>query len=230
MNFFNLFGNKRKEDIKSPQQVIQDMKRTLETLEKREKFLEKCIADIKNEVKLYVKTNKQKAISLLKKAKMKEKQLTVIYGQKNNIETQICTLEQGISNKNIINSMRQGKTAITTITQKLNPDDIEELVDDINTAIDDTDEIASAMATPIGQIYDNDDLLEEFEQEIKEEIKEENEQVKNTLVSTTTSSHNETSPLSSDIFPKVPTKPITNKEENNEDDKELAELEQLMFM
>jgi charged multivesicular body protein 4 len=169
MNFFNLFGNKQSAlPVIPPQKVIQNMKETLRMLEKRETFLEKNIDTFKTEARIYVKTNKQKAINLLKKAKLNEKQLNSIYGQKENIETQIFSLEQGISNKNTIEAMKQGNKATKLICKKLNPDDIDDLMENISFNIEVTDEITTLMSNPVGQIYDGDDLLSELTEENNE--------------------------------------------------------------
>lgn len=218
MSFFSFFGIKRKDDTPSPQKVIQNMRSTLETLEKREQFLEKRINEFKIEAKEAVKTNKQKALMLLKKAKMNEKQLSSIYGQKENIEIQICTLEQGISNQNIISSMKQGKNAIEKIGAKLDPDYIGELMEDINEGINNADEIATVMSSPIGQPYDEDELLAELEEVEKKEQVENVENVEKVINSIVV-------PVKTlDKAESIKSKSLTLEE------KELAELEQLMAM
>ena len=168
MNFLNFFGKSKKVESPSPQKVIQNMRGTLSTLEKREVHLEKRIKSLNEEARSLVKTNKQKALMLLKKAKMNEKQLLSICGQKENMETQILVLEQGVNNQNTIESMKQGKNAIENMTKKLDPDDVGELVDDIAASMDMADEIATALSVPIGQVYDEDALLAEFEEEEQE--------------------------------------------------------------
>jgi charged multivesicular body protein 4 len=165
MNFFSLFGNKKKEETLSPLKVIQNMKETLQMLEKREEFLEKCINKFKTEAKITLKTNKQKTLLLLKKAKMNEKQLLSIYGQKENLELQICALEQGINNKNIIISMKHGKDAIEKMTKTMDVDSIEDLMDSIADGMEMSGEIAGVMARPLGEVYDDDDLLSELMEE-----------------------------------------------------------------
>jgi hypothetical protein len=171
MNFFNLFGNKQTAlPAIPPQKVIQNMKETLRMLEKRETFLEKNIETFKTEARICVKTNKKKAINLLKKAKLNEKQLNSIYGQKENIEIQIFCLEQGISNKNTIEVMKQGKNATEAICKKLNPDDIDVLMENISFNMEVTDEITTLMSNPIGQIYDEDDLVNELMEENNEVV------------------------------------------------------------
>ena len=199
MNFLNLFG-KSKQEILSPQVVIQNMRETLDTLEKREIHLEKRVNVFKKEAGSFVKTNKQKALELLKKAKMNEKQLLSIYGQKENLETHILVLEQSITNQNIIESLKQGKNAIENMTKKLNPDDVAELVDNISSSIDASEEITTALSQPIGGgAHDEEELLAMLEEETNEEY------------------------IDDEMFPKIPIKTYTKTEED-----ELAKLQKMM--
>ena len=199
MNFLNLFG-KSKQEILSPQVVIQNMRETLDTLEKREIHLEKRVNVFKKEAGSFVKTNKQKALELLKKAKMNEKQLLSIYGQKENLETHILVLEQSITNQNIIESLKQGKNAIENMTKKLNPDDVAELVDNISSSIDASEEITTALSQPIGGVaHDEEELLAMLEEETNEEY------------------------IDDEMFPKIPIKTYTKTEED-----ELAKLQKMM--
>ena len=174
MSFFNLFG-KRKQKSKSPLEVIQSLNQTIKTLEKRETFLEKNMAKYRAEAKACVKTNKNKAILLLKKAKRNEKQLESIYGQKNNLEMQIFAIQQGIATKDIVTSMKEGKNAIEKMTKNLDVDDIGDLMDDISSTLDITNEIASVMSQQIGEEYDDEKLLVELDNEINTEITKKND-------------------------------------------------------
>ena len=160
---FSIFGKKKNIEVENPIVVIQNMKTTLGMLEKREKFLEKIIDGFIQEAKILVQTNKSKAIMLLKKAKMNEKQLSSIYGQKENLETQIFVIEQGITNNNIISSMREGKNVIEKMSKNLDPENVGELMDDISETLNIAKEISDTISIPIGEIYDDDELLKEFE-------------------------------------------------------------------
>lgn len=207
MSFFNFFGVKNKKIL--PSMAIQNMKETLDTLEKREKFLETRITVLKNEAKSLVSTNKRKAIYLIKKAKINEKQLLSIYGQKENIETQIYALEQGVTNQNVISSMIYGKNAIEQITSTINPDNIDQLMDNINASIDSAEEVSNAMSSPIGQVYDDDDLFKELEDEVGNKQNNEEKYTK----------------LSISDLPEVPVNTVLSRDEN-----ELKELNELMSM
>ena len=208
MNFFG-----KKKIIPSTQTIIQNLYSTIDMLDKREMYLDKMILGYKNEAKKYVKTNKPKAIMLLKKAKMNEKQLSSIYGQKENIEAQINALEQSITTNNTIMSLRQGQEAISNISEKLNTDDIEELMDNISENLVTSTEISDIMSRPIGEMYDEDDLLNELNDE-DEDLNE---------------------------LPKIPSKEISkeisketrkeaSKKEMSKEDKELEELKQMLLV
>jgi|LakMenEpi03Aug12_release.lakeMendotaPanAssembly.Ray.scaffolds.fasta_scaffold362107_1 charged multivesicular body protein 4 len=160
---FSFFG--KKQEILSPMNVIQNMKLTLEMIEKKEKFLESNIEKFKNEARNILHTNKPKAITLLKKAKMNEKQLLSLYGQKENLELQIFSIEQGVTNKNIISSMREGKNIIEQMSKNMDPDNIGELMDEITETFQTSKEVTDAISRPIGELYDEDDLLKELEDE-----------------------------------------------------------------
>ena len=145
--------------------VIQNMKLTLEMIEKKEKFLESNIEKFKNEARNILHTNKPKAITLLKKAKMNEKQLLSLYGQKENLELQIFSIEQGVTNKNIISSMIEGKNIIEQLSKNMDIDNIGELMDEITETFQTSKEVTDAISRPIGELYDEDDLLKELEDE-----------------------------------------------------------------
>ena len=155
----------KKQEIISPMNVIQNMKLTLEMIEKKEKFLESNIEKFKNEARNILHTNKPKAITLLKKAKMNEKQLLSLYGQKENLELQIFSIEQGVTNKNIISSMIEGKNIIEQLSKNMDIDNIGELMDEITETFQTSKEVTDAISRPIGELYDEDDLLKELEDE-----------------------------------------------------------------
>ena len=103
--------------------------------------------------------------------------------------------------------MKQANNAIENMTKKLDPDDVGELVDDIAASMDMAEEIATALSVPIGQVYDEDALLAEFEEEEQEE--QEEQEKERVYVPTQT--------IDLDL-PSVPVKKIQTEEE------ELAEL------
>ena len=165
MKFISLFGNNKKKVEKTPNKVIEDMKKTLSLLNKRESHTESQICKYKKEAKLLIKTDKKKALSLLRKCKIHEKQLNNIYGQKLKIENQILAIEQGINNKDVIESIKKGKHTLENMYKNIDVDDVGELMDDVASLFDKNDEISNALSMNIDESYDEDTLLEEFEEE-----------------------------------------------------------------
>lgn len=211
MNFFNLFGNKKKEETISHSKAITTMKETLTTLEKREKFLESRILEYKTDAQRLVKNNKPKAIALLKKVKLNEKQLESVYNQKNILETQILVIEQSITNKNIVSVMKHGKTVLENMNKPMDPDDIGEFMDDINANINMVEEVSNVLAGPIGPIYDENELLEELNELNQAENQAENKEYEESL--------------SKELI--LPNVPLSTIKKNTEED-ELLELKKIM--
>jgi hypothetical protein len=167
--FFNIFG-KNKEDISSTIQAIFKLKETLALQEKKEEFLEKTIDKLKHDAKEYVRQNKKnKAISILKMCKMKEKNLEQLYGIKSNLENQIFALEQAMNNEVVIKSIKHGKKALDNFKTSYDVDDTAELMDEINENMVTSSEIGDILSQPLGvTTFDGEELLNEFKEELEQ--------------------------------------------------------------
>jgi hypothetical protein len=171
--FFNLFGKKKNIENSSDNtiQAIFKLKETLALQVKKEEFIEKNIERMKKEAQQFVKENKkQKAISHLKMCKMKEKNLEQLYGIKANLESQIFALEQAMNNEVLIKSIKGGKNALDNIKKSYDVDNTAELMDDLNDHMETSNEISDILSKPIGNTYDDDDLLNELKEEEEEKI------------------------------------------------------------
>jgi charged multivesicular body protein 4 len=214
-----LFG-KSKSKTKSKQvdtvDTVQHIKSVIKTQEKRETHLtSQIISNKENAKESMINKNKQKALYHLRKAKMFEKQLDNIYGTKANLELQLFSLEQAISNKYVIDSIQKGKQAIKLTEQGMNPDDVAELMEDLSERIRDVNEIGDIMSRPIGdEVDDDDELLDELCDMVKEtEVKE--TEVKETEVKETEVKETEVDETEKTL---------------SHEEKELKELEMLMQM
>lgn len=174
--FWNkLFGIKKPQppsqlSTSQPTQTIQSLKQTMVTLDKRENYLEKQIKEFKQEAKKSVtEHNKKKAMFYLKKAKTREKLLDILYGTKNNLESQITALETSVSNLDIMKSMKDGKKVMDVISKTLKTDDIDDFMGELSDTIANTDEISDIMSRPIGVTYDDEELLKELSAELEGE-------------------------------------------------------------
>ena len=113
----NLFGKKKAAPAPKLSDSINMLREAQNTLEKRERHLEKQVVVAREQAKEKLKAkDKRGAIHLLKRSKLIETQINQIYGKKANIDIQIMALESAASNKEIFEVMKAGKDALKIAT------------------------------------------------------------------------------------------------------------------
>jgi charged multivesicular body protein 4 len=157
----NLFGKKKKQSI-NIQDTITKLNETIKLLEKREEHLDKQIKTLRTNAKKVKDENKPKCLFFLKKAKIYQNQLDTIYNTKYNIEVQLNTLSQTVINREIVDSMTIAKDTVQQY--RVDVEKTEDLMENIQENIQDINEVSSVLSKPIGDIYDDDDLLKELEE------------------------------------------------------------------
>jgi len=201
---------------------IQQLRTASQQLEKREAYLEnkiqQCLKAAKEKSK---RRDKKGALYELKKKKQLDNQLQSIQGKKLNIETQIMTLEDAHLNKQTFTAMKTSATAIRSTVKEGDLDKVDDLMGEINDAMDQVHEMNEAMSQPIGPAMDEAELeaeLAELEELEADELITGMPQTDQHQQETATSKQ----PLID--LPNVPDKKIPAKKE----DDELAELEEMM--
>merc|ERR1719463_692550 len=166
--FGRLFGTnqaaKTKKAAPNLNDSIQQLRTAVTQLDKREVHLDKKIQVCLNNAKAKSKRRDKKgALFELKKKKQLENQLNSIQGKKLNLETQIMALEDAHLNKETLKAMKGSANAMKATVKESDLDKVDEVMEDIN------EEMNQAMANPIGQMIDDDELemelaeLEELE-------------------------------------------------------------------
>jgi len=167
-----LFGKKKAPPPKLSD-TIQKLREALDTLDKREKHLEKQVQGAITEAKRKSKANdKRGALFQIKRKKLFEKQIDSIYGKKSNIEMQIMALEAAASNKDVVDAIAVGNAALEAAVAATNVDRVEDLMEKVNENIALGDEVSDMVSQPIGPVMDEDLLskeLEEMEKEMEDE-------------------------------------------------------------
>merc|ERR1711971_513576 len=163
--------------------------------------------------------DKKGALFELKKKKQLENQLNSIQGKKLNLETQIMALEDAHLNKETMKAMKTSATAMKATMKESDIDKADELMEDINDAMDAVDEMNEAMSQPLGQVMDDDELEAELAE--LEEL-EADELLNDGLADPPMQQQQKQADF--DALPDAPSKPIANKEAEDEDG-ELAALE-----
>lgn len=169
----NLFRKKKAQPAPKITDSILKLREASTNLDKRHEMLSKKIDDAIKEAKRKSKLkDKRGAIFQLRCKKIYEKQIDQIFGKKTNIEIQILALEEAASNKEVITAMKEGATILKTTIKDLDVDKVDDVMNDINEAIDTADELNDVLSQPIGPTIDETELaaeLEEMESEMADE-------------------------------------------------------------
>jgi charged multivesicular body protein 4 len=153
-----LFGKKK--TTPSPQQSIHRLRETIEMLTKREEFLEK---KIEKELQIAKQNaSKNKRVATLKRKKAYEAQVQKLSGARMTIESQLMAIEGATVNLETINAMREGAAALQGIHGSMSIDTVDNTMDQIREQMDIATEISDAIAQPLGDPIDEDELEAEL--------------------------------------------------------------------
>jgi charged multivesicular body protein 4 len=155
-----LFGKKK--TTPSPQDSIHRLRETIEMLTKREEFLEKKIEKELQIAKQNASKNKRVAIMALKRKKAYEAQVQKLSGARMTIESQLMAIEGATVNLETINAMREGAAALQGIHGSMSIDTVDNTMDQIREQMDIATEISDAIAQPLGDPIDEDELEAEL--------------------------------------------------------------------
>jgi charged multivesicular body protein 4A/B len=176
MSFFNFFGTPKKqveaEKTSKIAEAIHAIADTLKTQEKRKAHLEKQIEALTTEAREFVRLGKKESASVcLKKRKMYENQVKTIDDAMFNLEVQKLNLENTQFQKSAVESFAKVNSVLKETGIKA--DDVERVMDELQDAVDDQQEVASVLSRPLVHIDVDDELkeLEELGQLHKEELK-----------------------------------------------------------
>lgn len=157
--------NKNVANMANTISVITNLKEQVDLLEKRNNFITKqkdnAILEAKQKLE---KKDKNGAMLALKKKKQFEDEIAKNQGIQLTLENQIYSLESANMQKAVIDALELGNKSIKNINNNLNPDKIDELMDDIQEQTDNSNAINQALSQNLQQVYDDPDLLEELEQ------------------------------------------------------------------
>eukprot|EP00276_Gloeochaete_wittrockiana_P004148 CAMPEP_0184660822 /NCGR_PEP_ID=MMETSP0308-20130426/35420_1 /TAXON_ID=38269 /ORGANISM="Gloeochaete witrockiana, Strain SAG 46.84" /LENGTH=220 /DNA_ID=CAMNT_0027101685 /DNA_START=59 /DNA_END=721 /DNA_ORIENTATION=+ len=212
-----LFGKSPANQGPTIDQSINRLHETLSMLQKREDYLNKKIQGELTTIKQNAK-NKRVALMALKRKKLYEGQVDKIANAIMTISEQLIAIEGATANLETLNAMRVGAQTMQRIHNRMTVEQVDNTMDEIRDQMDVAKEISDAISQPIGEVYDDDELLAEL-QEI-EELQMEEE-----LLSVSAPPVRQTAPTQPEkelFLPSVPTKQLT------EEERELAELEASM--
>jgi charged multivesicular body protein 4 len=175
MSFFNFFGTPKKqveaEKTSKIVDAIHTITDTLKTQEKRKAHLDKQIEALTNEAREFVRLGKKESASVcLKKRKIYENQVKTIDDAMFNLEVQRLNLENTQFQKSAVESFAKVNSVLKETGIKA--DDVERVMEELQDAVDDQQEVASVLSRPLVHI-DIDDELKELEElgQLQKELK-----------------------------------------------------------
>ena len=172
MDFFGIFGKSKKPQQNSTTPiVINNLREQVELMEKRNGVIKtRMETAFKDAQQKLARKDKNGALIALKRKKQYEAEIEKNQGIQIVLENQIYALEGATMQKTIVDAMALGNKSIKKLNTELNPEKIEELMDDIQEEADNFKSIQDAMSQPLQQIYNDSDLLEELAQLESEEL------------------------------------------------------------
>eukprot|EP01102_Stenamoeba_stenopodia_P014518 TRINITY_DN482_c0_g1_i1.p1 TRINITY_DN482_c0_g1~~TRINITY_DN482_c0_g1_i1.p1 ORF type:complete len:222 (-),score=66.96 TRINITY_DN482_c0_g1_i1:91-756(-) len=220
---FRLFGAAKQ--APSPSDTIKRLRETVETLEKRETYLQKKIQKEIEFARANASKNRRAALLALKRKKLYEQQIEKIEGTRMTIETQVLAIEETSVNVEAMRAIREGASTMRNLHQSMTIDDVDNTMDEIQEQMDIATEISTAISQPLGATaYDDADIEAELA-----ELEEQNldEQLLETPVvsSKAPATRAPSVAVTTASMPSIPSRPIETDE-----DRELAELEASMAM
>lgn len=186
------FGSNAAKRKDAPRKAIVDLMAHLDMLGKKEKHLESQIAEQEAIAKRNVSSNRKTALAALRRKKLYEGNLEKLQAQVNTIEQQLHTIESANLNFETMKVMESGSKAMKTIHRGMDIDKVDKVMDDIMEQQQLADEIGEAVARPMGETVDEDELQEELKQLEQEDLDERILRVEKTPITLPNVSNGET--------------------------------------
>lgn len=162
--FGRLFGKPKEEP--NMRESLDKLTETREMLEKKEKVLQRKIAQEIEKAREYSRQkNKRAAIQCLKKKKLYESQVEALVNYQFRLHDQEVMLEGANATVEVVGVMRDSSQVLKGVQKKMNIDDVDKTMDEINEQTDNMKQIQDALSQPVGAAadFDEDELLQELE-------------------------------------------------------------------
>ncbi|CAA3005523.1 vacuolar sorting-associated 32 homolog 2 [Olea europaea subsp. europaea] len=163
--FTRMFGKSKQET--NALTTMDKLNETLEMLEKKENVLQKKASGEVEKAKASTRAkNKRAAIQCLKRKRLYEQQIEQLGNFQLRIHDQMILLEGAKATTETVDALRTGAAVMKAMQKKMNIDDVDKTMDEINEQTENMKQIQEALATPIGAAADFDE--DELEAELEE--------------------------------------------------------------
>ncbi|KAK0660524.1 Vacuolar-sorting protein SNF7 [Lasiodiplodia hormozganensis] len=161
-------GAAKKKD--APKNAILQLRGQLEMLSKREKHLQHQMEEQDALARKHVSSNKTAAKSALRRKKQFEHSLEQTQSQIMTLEREIYSIETANINKETLDAMRNAGAAMKQIHGSLTIDKVDQTMEELREQHAIGEEISEAIAAPLGQTLDEDELDDELAELQQEEL------------------------------------------------------------
>ncbi|OJD34890.1 vacuolar-sorting protein snf7 [Diplodia corticola] len=161
-------GAAKKKD--APKNAILQLRGQLEMLSKREKHLQHQMDEQDAIARKNVSANKTAAKSALRRKKQFEHSLEQTQSQIMTLEREIYSIETANINKETLDAMRNAGSAMKQIHGSLTIDKVDQTMEELREQHAIGEEISEAIAQPMGQTLDEDELDDELAELQQEEL------------------------------------------------------------
>ncbi|KAG5684189.1 hypothetical protein PVAND_013429 [Polypedilum vanderplanki] len=165
--------HKSVEPIKELERSIYNLEHTerflIETIEKKESYLNSVLSDVKNCLK---DGKKQMAKTYLRKKHLLESDINKTMSILDNVQAMLQRIHNSKSDKEILSAYKMGSDSIknTFVKSGINIDNVQDIIEDMREVIEDQDEYENILSSPIRGLNDIDDS--ELEKELNDIINE----------------------------------------------------------
>jgi len=165
-----LFGKAQR--APAPKDAIAKLRETLDMLQKREDYLQTKVQKELLVAKQNATKNKRTALAALKRKRAYESQIDKMQGARTTIETQVIAIENMTVALEAMSAMKTGAKAMASIHNHMKVEDVDDTMEEIREQMDMANEINDAIAQPIGEQFDEEELEEELRKLEEENLEE----------------------------------------------------------
>lgn len=240
MNLFG-FGKKGQQAPKKTQSTPQDaialLDSKIETLYKRDQFLNTKVQMCRREaLEKKKKNDKTGALIALKKSNRYQEETKKLQGTIMNLENQKMALESATVNADVIKVLDSTNQTLKRALDDVTPEKVDEVIEDMEEVRDHQDQISEALTRNTEDMFDDEDLLAELDG-LEEELEQVEEQEKAPTIPTRTQQQSTTVeqktvnvPEAVFNFPNAPQGQIQQQtQEETEEERAMRELQESML-
>ncbi|KAK9460052.1 Snf7-domain-containing protein [Lipomyces oligophaga] len=153
-----------------PKKAIIALRQHLDTLAKKEQYIEQRISEQEAIARKNITKNKSAAKAALMKKRRYEQELEKYQAQIATLEAQSSAIESANLNFETMKVMQAGASAMKNIHGNMDIDKVDATMDEIREQVALSDEIGQAISQPLGETFDEDELEDELEALQQEEL------------------------------------------------------------